>query len=715
MSLSVFGLNLLCVEGVTWFFASAMSRAHPMRTLSGTGGKNLRESSNASFSWAGGSGCLMLLGCLCGASAALAADAAYSEAEFLEELPTVLTASRLRQPISEAPNAMTVIDRDMITASGFRNLADLLKLVPGMYVSYYKGAQPIVSYHGSLDQYARSMQVLIDGRSVYLPPTNLVDWAALPIIPADIERIEVIRGPAAASYGANSVHGVINIITHEATLFNGTNVAVTRGNNGINDVQGQFGAHGEKFDYRMTLAYTADNGYDDRTAMHFPSSFPQLMNNSNDSNQARLLNYRANYYPREGDDLDIQFGVSRDVQGVGFWDSHLQRNPFHDLIHENGFLMLTWQHQLGNDSELTARVAHTRSTTREQLNPGVTAQPARNDVNVDVSVLTVQHALALAADNRVLYGMELEQDDARGTIRFLEFTPTVHRNTLNRQAARLFAHDEWRISRQFVSNVGGMWEDDGQGNTRFSPRGALNIHVVPDHTLRVGVSVAYRTPSFTEQYNAPSLPYQLGDRFTVGVQKLALAPEKTRSREIGYLGQFNRHASSLDVRIFKEQFSHGIFPTRTGFANGLTGSFTGVETTFKHDFDAQTHLTLNHAREYGRSNVPALQPGLRDLLAGSIPRNSMSALFMHQFARGFSVSAAVYRQGAMQPFDRGVMDFQPKQKRVDVRVAQQLKQVLGINGELAGVVQNLFKQNYTEYVASNVFDQRAYVTLKLNF
>jgi iron complex outermembrane receptor protein len=42
-------------------------------------------------------------------------------------------------------------------------------LVPGMYVSYYKGSQPIVSYHGSTDQYARSMQVMIDGRSVYMP------------------------------------------------------------------------------------------------------------------------------------------------------------------------------------------------------------------------------------------------------------------------------------------------------------------------------------------------------------------------------------------------------------------------------------------------------------------------------------------------------------------------------------------------------------------
>ncbi len=262
---------------------------------------------------------------------------AESEQDFLQEFPVVLSASRLSQPLSEAPNAMTVIDRNMIVASGFRNLPDVFSLVPGMYVSYYSGAQPIVSYHGSTDQYARAMQVLIDGRSVYMPPLGTVDWAGLPITLDDIERIEVIRGPAAASYGANSVHGVINIITRDAGAIKGTRVAVTRGNKGVNDVIGQFGHNGERYDYRMTMAYKADNGYDDRTATHFPSQSAADMNNSNDSNQARLLNYRGSFYPDSTNNFDVQLGVSRDIQGVGYWDSHAQLNPFHDLITLNSF------------------------------------------------------------------------------------------------------------------------------------------------------------------------------------------------------------------------------------------------------------------------------------------------------------------------------------------------------------------------------------------
>ena len=113
---------------------------------------------------------------------------------FTQDLPLVLTASRLSQPISEAPSAVTVIDRQMIAASGFRTVPELMRLVPGMYVGFADANRPIVSLHGSSDELARRMQVLIDGRSAYLPPFGGVNWADLPLLTEDIERIEVCAG-----------------------------------------------------------------------------------------------------------------------------------------------------------------------------------------------------------------------------------------------------------------------------------------------------------------------------------------------------------------------------------------------------------------------------------------------------------------------------------------------------------------------------------------
>ena len=173
----------------------------------------------------------------------MAADYA-SETEYFQDFPVVLSASRLRQPQADAPNAMTIIDRGMIAASGFRTIPDLFKLVPGMYVSYYKASQPIVSYHGATDQNARRMQVMIDGRSVYLTPGSTVEWSNLLITVDDIERIEVIRGPAAASHGANSTQGVISIVTRLPGGSSDSSASpLRRAATGINDVSARANLH----------------------------------------------------------------------------------------------------------------------------------------------------------------------------------------------------------------------------------------------------------------------------------------------------------------------------------------------------------------------------------------------------------------------------------------------------------------------------------------
>ena len=232
-----------------------------------------------------------------------------SEQDYLQEFPVVLSASRLSQPITETPNAVTVIDRDMIDASGVRNIADLFKLVPSMYVGYANGHTPIVSYRGITDEYARRMQVLVDGRSIFLPIYGQVDWAELPIDIADIERIEVIRGPSAASHGSNSVQGVINILTRSAAGIPKAQVSVNRGEAGISDVSARFGGMGERWDYRVTMASRGDNGFVPNPDI---GTIPL-----NDNSRVQLINTRINYRPTGSDSLDIQLGYSDSTRMQG--------------------------------------------------------------------------------------------------------------------------------------------------------------------------------------------------------------------------------------------------------------------------------------------------------------------------------------------------------------------------------------------------------------
>ena len=668
----------------------------------------------------------------------LAALENLTEQSFILDVPVVLSASRLHQSQSDAPNAMTVIDRKMIVASGFRSIPDLFKLVPGMYVSYYKGSQAIVAFHGATDASSRRMQVLIDGRSVYLPPVNTVDWANLPITIDDIERIEVIRGPAAASYGANSTQGVISIITREASAVDGKSVKYTHGSKGINDASAYFGKRGGTFDYRMTLGYTADNGYDDLTTPpNNLSPSRNLLNNSNDSNQARLMNFRGNYHPNLRDSFDLQFGFNHDVQGVGFQDHNptpsnpgsTNADPFHDLIANSNFMQVAWTRQLENSSELNLRYYHVQEDQHEAFPvylggvyfPGPVVQTSI----VGRDQIEVQHTLSIYDSNRLVYGANYQRNSVKGQS-LMPPLPLYLSSSSVTEDFQAFANDEWRINKRLLLNIGGMFEKEDAGSRNFSPRVSLNFHATPQDTFRAGISVAYRSPALIEM-NFPAI--QPGALYIPGATAVSpnLVPEKLVSHEIGYIGEFPEWSTLLDVRLFKDQLGNGIMPSKITaagpvFANDFSAEYHGFEATLKKTWDKNSNLTINFAHESASSNGAALaavgnayltsfSPSNNDILTTSLPKDSASLLYSRRLTSNYSFSTSYYYQASLYPFGRGAVDYQPAQHRTDVRIARQFHDVGGIKGEVALVVQDLFNTPYTEYIASNLFNQRAFVTL----
>jgi iron complex outermembrane receptor protein len=125
----------------------------------------------------------------------------------------ITSASRKEQPIVEVPAAVFVLTQDDIRRSGMRTIPELLRLVPGVQVGRINSSNWAVSIRGFNDQFANKLLVLVDGRSIYQRVFSGVFWDAEDMVMEDIERIEVIRGPGAAVWGANAVNGVINIVT----------------------------------------------------------------------------------------------------------------------------------------------------------------------------------------------------------------------------------------------------------------------------------------------------------------------------------------------------------------------------------------------------------------------------------------------------------------------------------------------------------------------
>lgn len=131
----------------------------------------------------------------------------------------------IKQPLTLAPAVATVITANDIKEMGATDLDEVLETVPGLHVAKSsRGYNPIYTFRGIFSQYNSQVLVLINS----IPITNLffgarsLVWGGMPV--QAIDRIEVIRGPGSATYGANAFAGVINIITKTAQDINGTEI-----------------------------------------------------------------------------------------------------------------------------------------------------------------------------------------------------------------------------------------------------------------------------------------------------------------------------------------------------------------------------------------------------------------------------------------------------------------------------------------------------------
>src|SRR5665213_2181724 len=171
----------------------------------------------------------------------------------LEELGNikVTTYSKTPTELWDTPTALYVITSDDILRSGVTNIGDALRLAPGVEVGRLSSTTWAVGIRGLQNNFSKSVLVLIDGRNVYTPLFAGVYWDVQDMPLADIDRIEVIRGPGGTIWGPNAANGVINIITKQSADTQGVVATALAGtqDHTIDDLQ--IGMTARKFTYRI--------------------------------------------------------------------------------------------------------------------------------------------------------------------------------------------------------------------------------------------------------------------------------------------------------------------------------------------------------------------------------------------------------------------------------------------------------------------------------
>jgi iron complex outermembrane receptor protein len=194
------------------------------------------------------------------------------ELELLKEEETVSIAVRHEQPISQAPSNVYVITDEDIRHSGAIDIPTLLRRIPGMEVMQVTGADFNVSVRGDNQLNANKLLVMVDGRSIYVDAQGFVSWKLLPVTLPEIQRIEVLKGPASAVYGFNAFDGIINIITKSPEEMKGTTLQFGGGEfDTITSAAIQAGTVG-RLGYRLSVGHDQNAQWRNRDALAFRSN-----------------------------------------------------------------------------------------------------------------------------------------------------------------------------------------------------------------------------------------------------------------------------------------------------------------------------------------------------------------------------------------------------------------------------------------------------------
>ncbi|MDI1258859.1 TonB-dependent receptor [Aquabacterium sp.] len=473
----------------------------------------------------------------------------------LEELMRVeiVSASRRTQALADVPDAVHVITRDDILRSGVRSLPEALRMAPGVDVAQMSPSGWAVGVRGEAGRFSNKLQVLIDGRSVFSPLYSGVLWEAERVPLEDIERIEVIRGPAGSIWGTNAVNGVINIITRDAQHTQGNLAVASMGSDGSD---------------RLLLRHGTPLGQDgwlklfgqaDRQADSVDSSgAPQ-----NNRAHAETIGLRFDQVGRNGSRLSIQGQALRSTK-----NGELPLPDFTSLAltptvqrTEKATFTASLDTPLNASSEL-----HVQATLQSQRN-GQSGYASQRSQSADVDIQHRWHPRDSRHD--VLWGLGATwYEDKISSIPLV----TVEPGAQTLVHGRVFAQDEYALlPDQLMLTYGARVDHDPYSGAQASPNARLLWKMNERSSSWIAASRAVRAPARGEADGGINFDFPNGGApitargvFNPGARIV----EKVTALETGWRSQVRQNLS-LDVAAFIQRYSPllGFSPN---FPNDLT-------------------------------------------------------------------------------------------------------------------------------------------------
>lgn len=553
-------------------------------------------------------------------------------------VPTVLSASKLPQLRTKAPASITVIDRELIKASGATQVSDIFRLVPGMQVGNARGNFPVVSYQGLSSEFSQGVQVIIDGSSVYSPLFGGVIWSTLPITLEDIERIEIVRGPNSVSFGANAFQSVINITTSHASQEKGTSLSFVKGSQGLERSFARYAdsIQGKGLDYRLSLIRTQSSGYSGVSDDFRKSEFSTRIDFSPDHHNKWQLSLSALDSKRQTENPDITSPL-------------LAFDPKRNRNESSQYAQLRWEHSTDDGESFNSQVSYQHFDGKDKYpipfynKLDVTGESTRWNADFE-------HSIEINEGNRAIWGLGVVHENV--------YSP-FHLNTQHARSntrLRIFGNIETQLTEAFSLNAGALYEYGHIASGNFSPRLAINYSTSSQHGYRLIATRAFRTPVITEEYLSSFLgPTPL---FSSAGN---LDAETVDSFEIGYHGIYLQNTLNADVKLHQNKYKKLIDNSINNalfIDNTHKASSKGIEIEINYRPDSYNLIHAGYAFTTIDSPIARLEI--------SAPKHNFNALISHKFNSEWRASAAYYNTSKMQ-YLGSQNDLQSHFQRLDIK------------------------------------------------
>jgi len=393
----------------------------------------------------------------------------------------VITPTRSPRMIKDLPTNISVITKREILESGAQNVGEILQSRLGVEVRRY-GSLGAPSYIALRGCSAYQTLVMVDGRPANSVSDGIADMSQFPI--DNIERIEVVRGPASALYGANALGGVVNIITKDAKN-EGVSLDLNLGLGSFGTQIGRvnFGTAHTNIKAYFTISNNSSTGWRKNSAYDNHNFTGRL---AYDAGNVGNFEFRGGYHKAK---LGLP-GVNYELDPITWekilLDERYASDPSHNQEDEKEYAVLEYSKRAEN-SKLMLK-AYGSDDQRRDRNPDEPRDDSHKNVTQGVEAqLDTLYGLTL--------GTDIHQDKYRQKNEISAKT-TIDEKTLNES---IFLQ-ETASFKPVIGTLGVRFDNHSQYGSQINP--SFNLVFQPQETVKFSFSMrrGFRAPTFCDLY-----------------------------------------------------------------------------------------------------------------------------------------------------------------------------------------------------------------------